>query len=120
MSVCLAGWLVNTITAVNIYRLQQNFVSGYYLVKLRLGLKMSFMATLLVIDKSSQKITKTFFVFIWEHSTSAYGTIDYIDLLNFWNMGDIIGPILVPPIQTDIFSQKYVYTKLISITLDCP
>ena len=33
-------------------------------------------------------------------------------------MGDIIGPILVPPIQTYTFSQKYVYTKLISITLD--
>ena len=47
--VCLTGWLVNTITAVNIYRLQQNFASGYYVLKIRLGLKMVFMATPMLV-----------------------------------------------------------------------
>ena len=71
MSVCLsgwlagwlAGWLVNTITGVNLTRFQPNFISGHYLSKESLGLKMGFVAPPLLvppiqIDKSGRLVVK--------------------------------------------------------------
>ena len=59
----LVGWLVNTITGVKLNRFQPNFVSGHYLSKLSLGLKMGFVAPPLLvppiqIDKNGRLVVK--------------------------------------------------------------
>ena len=56
-------WLVNAITAENLNQSQSNFVSVHYFSQLRLGLKMGFLATPLLvppiqIDKSGRLVVK--------------------------------------------------------------
>ena len=110
MSVCLAGWMVNAITAANINRFQTNFVSRHYFSKLSLGLKMGIAAPPILvppiqIEKSGRLVIKQ------DNSRKSFPIAtkicQYPWLIKPYDTVEkkfVATPLLVPPIQIDILA----------------